>query len=314
MNAKPIRQQFADTMLEVGKEDEGLVVMVGDISHFALQPFAKACPGRYYNIGICEPSMMSMAAGVSKSGLVPVVHTIAPFLLERSYEQIKLDFCYHKLPGNIVTVGSAFDYANLGCTHHCYGDFAMLKTLQNQEICYPSTAQEFDLLFRQVYRSPKVTIYRIPSKSHSITWDPNKLDFGCGINVVAGKDLTIIATGPQLENAMRARDILQSQGWSPEVIYIHTIWPLDNELIYDSVSRTKNCIVIEEHMQSGGLGSEVLQVIHPIDGMRFHSLSIPNEFIHSYGGYEEQCKRLDLTAEGIVKRVNREFRNASAAV
>jgi transketolase len=97
---KSTRQQFADTMLNVGKENQSLVVMVGDIGHGILKPFAEACQGRYYNVGILEPTMVSMAAGLAASGLCPVIHTIAPFLIERSFEQIKLDFCYHKLPGN----------------------------------------------------------------------------------------------------------------------------------------------------------------------------------------------------------------------
>jgi len=104
LNRKSIRQQFADTMLDVGKEDPNLAVLVGDISHFILQPFAQACPGRYYNVGICEQTILSMAAGMSKIGFHPVVHTIAPFLIERGFEQIKLDFCYQKIPGNIITV------------------------------------------------------------------------------------------------------------------------------------------------------------------------------------------------------------------
>ena len=158
-----VRQQFADTMLAVGQEDLFLFVVVGDISHGIMQPFARACPGRYYNVGILEPTMMSMCAGLARSGLNPVVHTIAPFLIERSFEQIKLDFCYHKLHGNIVAVGSAFDYSNLGVTHHCYGDFAMLKTLPGVEITYPASLVEFDMLFRQAYANKSVTYYRFPA-------------------------------------------------------------------------------------------------------------------------------------------------------
>ena len=99
---KKIRQQFADLMLEVGTRDKKLVVLVGDISHGILQPFAKKCPTRYYNIGICEPSIVNMAAGLSKSGLNPVVHTIAPFITERACEQIKLDFGYQKQNINLI--------------------------------------------------------------------------------------------------------------------------------------------------------------------------------------------------------------------
>ena len=227
MSEKQVRQQFADTMLDVGQQDPSLVVMVGDISHGILQPFAKACPGRFYNIGILEPTMLSMGAGLARAGLYPVIHTIAPFLIERGFEQIKLDFCYHGLYGNIVTVGSAFDYAYLGCTHHCYGDFALLKTLERVEIAYPSTPVEFDTLFKQAYRNDSVTVYRVPGSQHGVEFQSSDLQFGKGIKVADGSDVTLIATGPQLKSAIGARELLAGRKCSAEVIYIHTIRPLD---------------------------------------------------------------------------------------
>ena len=148
MKQKNIRQQFADTCTSLGHIDNRLTVVVGDISHGIMQNFAKAFPERYFNIGILEPTMVSVVAGMSKMGQIPVVHTIAPFLIERSFEQIKLDLIYHNLECNIVSVGSAFDYSNLGCTHHCYGDFALLKTLPNVDIFYPGSPLEFDELFK----------------------------------------------------------------------------------------------------------------------------------------------------------------------
>ena len=101
---KKLRENFATLMLELGRKNKDLCVMVGDISHGILQPFAKEFPDRYYNIGICEPSMINIGAGMSKVGLLPVMHTIAPFIAERSYEQIKLDYGYQGLGGNFITI------------------------------------------------------------------------------------------------------------------------------------------------------------------------------------------------------------------
>ena len=178
MIPKKMRQQFADTLLDIGQKDPRLAVLIGDISHFILQPFAKACPGRFYNVGICEPTIISMAAGLAKTGLVPVVHTIAPFIMERSYEQIKLDFCYQGLAGNILTVGSAFDYANLGVTHHCYNDFALMKALPNTQVIYPASPVEFEVLFRQTYDNDQVTLFRVPEHQHGQVIDPAALKVG----------------------------------------------------------------------------------------------------------------------------------------
>ena len=307
MSEKQVRQQFADTMLAVGQEDPELVVMVGDISHGVLQAFAKACPGRYYNVGILEPTMMSMGAGLARTGLYPVIHTIAPFLIERAFEQIKLDFCYHGLHGNIVTVGSAFDYAYLGCTHHCYGDFALLKTLQGVQITYPATPVEFDTLFRQAYRNSAVTVYRVPGSQHGVEFSTADIQFGKGIKVADGRDLTLVATGPQLKTALGARDILAGRGRSAEVLYIHTIRPLDEELILASVEKTGHVIVIEEHMRSGGLGDDVLRATRRLKSVKFASASIPDTFVRAYGSYDDHCEMLGLSPGAVAELAEREF-------
>lgn len=307
MKPKPVRQQFADTMLAVGQEDPRLVVLVGDISHFILQPFAEACPGRYYNVGICEPTIVSMAAGLSKVGFRPVVHTIAPFLIERSFEQIKLDFCYHMLAGNIVTTGSAFDYSNLGCTHHCYGDFALLKTLQNVQIVYPASAIEFDALFRSAYANSFLTIYRMTANQHGVEFTAADIVLGRGVKVMDGGNLTIIATGSQLGNALAARALLAAKGWDAEVLYIHTIRPLDAELIRASAAKTRRVVVVEEHLRSGGLGDDVRWIAQGLESVSVASISIPDRFITEYGSYQEHCEALGLTAEGILRRVSETF-------
>lgn len=302
MTNKSIRQQFADTMLQIGQADSKLVVLVGDISHFNLQPFAKACPGRYYNVGICEQAIISMAAGLSKVGLHPVAHTISPFIIERALEQIKLDFCYQQLGGSLITVGSAFDYSNLGCTHHCSNDFALLKTYQRTQIMYPASINEFHELFCQTYQNEYLSYFRIPESQHNEEIR-EKIVLGKGIKITEGRNLTIVVTGPHLHTALSAKDGLQALGWEPEILYIHTIRPLDVELIRNSIGKTRNVIVIEEHMQSGGLGDDVLRASRDIEAVTFSSLSIPDVFVTEYGTYEEHCGRLGFTREGILARV-----------
>jgi transketolase len=304
---KSVRQQFADTMLSLGADDEQLVVVVGDISHGILQPFAKAFPGRYYNAGILEPTLMSMTAGMSAVGLRPVLHTIAPFLVERAFEQIKLDYCYHKVPGNIVTVGSAFDYANLGCTHHCYDDFALLKTLEATQITYPSSPIEFDALFRQAYRSDCVSYYRVPSHDHGVQFAAEDVRLGSAIRTHQGNDLTVVATGPQLSTAIALRDRFAARNVSIEVIYVHTIRPLDTERILDSVKKTRRVVVIEEHMRSGGLGDDILRTVYPVAGLQFLSASIPDRFVRGYGTYEDLCSSAGLCVDSVSARIDAEF-------
>jgi transketolase len=310
---KSVRAQFAETMLEVGMDDPRLVVMVGDISHFVLQPFAEACPGRFYNIGICEPASVSIAAGLSKVGFHPVFHTIAPFIVERAFEQVKLDFCYHKLGGNLITVGGAFDYANLGCTHHCYNDFALLKTLPNVQICCPGSAIEFDSLFRQSYRNDALTYHRLAGHPHGRAFTPKEITLGKAVHVTAGSNLTIVAVGAQLRSALDALVPLRQNGWDAEILYVHTVRPLDVAAIRESAKKTGHVAVIEEHVESGSVGDETLKAVAKLPNIRFLSLAIPDTFVTDYGHYADHCRRLDLSAEGLVKRLGANFGALSAS-
>ncbi len=300
-----LRNTFVNTIHEVGLNDESLVVLVGDISHFRFQPFAKDCPGRYYNVGICENTILSMASGLSSLGFNPVVHTISPFLVDRSFEQIKLDFGYQNLGVNIITIGSAFDYADLGCTHHCYGDFAVVKTIPESQIIYPASFVEYDKLFKQTYNNGKITVFRLPSHGHNFEFKPKDIKFGKGILVKEGKDLTIIATGPHLKTATDSIEELERIEISPEIIYLHTIKPFDTELVNKSLKKTKKCLVIEEHSMYGGLFDDVLRFSKDLNDIKYASINIGDKFIHEYGTYDQHCKRLGFSVQGIINKVTK---------
>ena len=303
-----LRNTFADVLHKIGLEDPNLVVLVGDISHFRLQPFARDCPGRYYNIGICEPTIVNMAAGLSKVGLFPVVHTISPFIVERSFEQLKLDFCYQDLGGNIVTVGSAFDYSHLGCTHHCYSDFALLKTLPDTHLFYPATYREFDTLFRQVYNKRQLNYFRIPMHGHEFDFPAEDIVCGKAIPVNEGEDLTLVAVGSQLRTALSALEPLKKMGISIDLLYVHTIKPFDVKTVNASLTKTRRCLVIEEHGMYGGVFDDVLRSSRKIEGVQYSSLAIPNRFLRDYGSYEEHCRHLGFSTEGILKKVKEELK------
>jgi len=301
---KDMRQEFADTLLEVGRADNKLVVLVGDISHFKLIPFANACPGRYYNIGICEQTIVNMAAGLSIAGFYPVVHTISPFIVERAYEQIKLDYSYQCLSANIITVGSAFDYSTLGCSHHCYTDFALLKPLQNTQIFFPSSPTELNILFKNSYNNGMINYFRVPKLSHGLDF-PGLIEPGKAVVVHPGRDISIIVTGPQLRTAMAASSILKARSISAEVIYVHTIKPLDVRVVTESLNKTRRAIVVEEHSMYGGLGDDVVRTSLNTVNIKFDFISIPDRFIRDYGSYEDICEVAGFTEENIVEKADK---------
>lgn len=297
-----MRKQFAKTLFEIGEKDKKLVVLIGDISHFLLKDFQKKFPDRFYNMGIAEQSMIGVAAGLSLGGYVPVVHSIAPFVVERCYEQIKVDLCYQDLGVSIISVGSAFDYASLGCTHHCYEDIGCLRLLPNMQIIYPGSPKEFDTLFKQTYSNGHPKYFRLPATSHKLDTHPK---FG-EIEILAkGNDVTIVVTGPQVTNAVDAAFELRSKGISCEVLYVTTIKPISKRAkksIISSVSKTKKVLIIEEHSINGGLADEISYICRDIFFIQ-ERMGVKDVFLENYGSYEDHCKKLGLTKTGIIKKI-----------
>ena len=301
MNPSGMKAAFPQAIENIGRKNDNVVVVVGDIGHFALQGFAKQNPGRYFNLGILEPTLISTCAGLAKEGFIPIGHTIAPFIAERSLEQIKLDFCYQSLPGNLITVGSAFDYTSLGCTHHCYTDLGLLASYPNTEVCYPASPKELISLVEQRYDSPKLSYYRIARNPHKIEFD--SVEFGKSILVREGKDITLTATGPQLNNIIKASNFLAEDGIECEVIYTHTIKPYDSLSLINSAKKTGRVFAVEEHVSKGSLISNVLETCCSLDNVRIAYHCIPDIFIRKYGTYDEILKYLNFTPDTYIKKI-----------
>src|SRR3989344_6010514 len=169
-----MRKQLVKTVEAVLAEDQRSVLLLGDIGVFGFRKSFAAYPDRAHNIGILEQATIGAAAGLSKEGFVPIVHTIAPFIVERGAEQLKADFCYQKLNGNFISVGASYDYAAVGPTHHCPADVAILKSMPGMEVVLPGTSAELDSLFRKAYRDGHPSYVRLSERenagSHEVTF------------------------------------------------------------------------------------------------------------------------------------------------
>jgi len=302
-----IRKQFPITMEEIAKKNKQVFVIVGDISHGIFSNFRKKYKDRYTNLGILEPTMISMSAGMSKSGFIPVVHTIAPFLIERSYEQIKLDFCYHKLPGLIVSVGGAFDYSALGCTHHSYNDLSIMKSFQNTEVYHPSSPSEFDALVKKTYKNRKLKYFKIPKNSHEVNFKFKDIIPGKSIKINSGNNLTILCVGTQLRNAIKLREKLVKKKIYSDLLYFHTLKPLDTKSILRSIKKTKKFITIEEHSKIGSFGDDVRRIVKKNYNENL-SFNLPDNFIHHYGSYDDICEKIGLNINNFYKKTIKLFK------
>ena len=294
------RKAFAKLMFELGEIDKNLVVMVGDISHGVLKDFAQKYQNRYFNIGICEPSMVNLAAGFSKIGLNPVVHTIAPFLIERSYEQIKLDFAYQKLGINLVSIGSSFDYSKLGCSHHTYNDVSLLSHFKNSNIVIPGSNIEFIELFKKLYQNKKINYFRLSDFEHNIEIKRKNIKVGKGIKIKKGKNLTIAVVGSELKNVIEACKIEENKNFTVEVIYFPMIKPFDSIIIQKSVSKTRNLLTVENLSEHDGLYSLCLKSLVGKNISNIKHVAI-GDFIHDYGDFSYLQSKVGLDVKSLQK-------------
>jgi transketolase len=232
-----MRNQFVQTMTEIMEKDQNPYLLLGDIGVWGFRHILEKYPERAKNLGICEQAMIGVAAGLSISGFNPVVHTIAPFIVERAYEQLKIDFSYQELGGNFVSVGASYDYDKLGATHHCPADVAILQQIPNMQIVVPGTAKEFDILFQQSYDNGQPAYYRLSEYSNDESYD---VGFGCVLPLSqTGTRFTMLVAGPAYGYIKE----LLSVNSGINVLYCTTIAPLDLETIGKHIVNNKLMIV-----------------------------------------------------------------------
>jgi transketolase len=299
---KSLRPQFAETISRIGGVDKDLFVIVGDISHGLLSEFRASYPERYRNIGICEPAMISMSAGINAVGFNPVIHTIAPFLIERSFEQIKLDFGYQKLDCNLISVGSSFDYAKLGCSHHSYIDVALISSIEGSQVFVPGSSEEFDQLFTSNYQKPGIKYFRLTESGHGFDQLTQNTVGGKNIVVRPGSDLTIVALGPALYTAMAVAEMLILEGIEAEVIYVNSFKPFDSHTIIESVKKTSRLVSISQLSSSGGLGQLCLEAVSGKVLFGYLNFEI-NAFIRGYGEMGDLIERAHLSPRQVKESI-----------
>ena len=291
-----MRKQFVKTTEDLMAQDERLVLLLGDISVFGFRNAFKLYPERTYNIGVCEQAMTSMAAGLAKEGLIPVLHSIAPFVVERCFEQLKIDLCYQNLSANIVSVGSSYDYAALGCTHHCPGDVAILRALPGMEIVIPGTPAEFDWLFRAAYANSHPTYFRLSERSNQHSCN---VEFGRAEVIQRGSLATIIAVGPTLTWALEA-----IQELDVTVLYYTTVVPFDRGTLQENCLSEK--IAVIEPFYEGTLAHDVTSAMKD-RSIRLLSVGVPREFLTNYGHAIDHDLACGLTTEQIKARLEQFF-------
>ena len=290
---KKLRQVFAETMHEIGSSDRNMVVMVGDISHFLLRETEQLAPDRFYNIGICEQSMVSLASGMAIEGLKPILHTISPFLLERAFEQIKVDIGYQNLEVTLVTVGGTFDYSDLGCTHHCYGDIALMRLIPEMQIFIPGNEKELESLFLENWGNGKPKYFRLSSKSHNQNIKIKTGDITLVRN--SNNNKFVFVTGHLLDDVIEIPNV--------GILYVPTLSKINSQSV-EEINKLLNpkskLYTVENHSKNGGLGDLISQNFN----LPVTRIGLDNKFITEYGSIDELREVSGISKTQIFEKIN----------
>ncbi|OGS13558.1 MAG: transketolase [Elusimicrobia bacterium RIFOXYA2_FULL_58_8] len=297
-----MRNAFAREITALAEKNEKIVLLSGDIGNKLFDDYKKKVRGRFFNCGVAEANMMSVAAGMAMCGLRPVTYTIASFSTTRCLEQIRIDIAYHNLPVIIVGVGGGLSYAENGASHQSCEDIAFLSALPNMKIICPGDAMEATLALRKALEQDSPVYLRLGKKGEpAVHQAPPDFAIGKAIIVSKGSEVCLLGVGNMLPTAAAAAKALKEHGITAEVVSLHTAKPLDEELLRAAFSRFSIVATIEEHSIMGGVGSAVAQWLAqaPDQKARLLEFATPDRFFHTAGRQQYARDCFGLTADNI---------------
>lgn len=299
------REAYGKALAELANLNKNVVVLDADLSKSTkTADFKAVCPERFFNMGIAEGNMMGVAAGLSTCGKIPFVSTFAMFAAGRAFEQIRNSICYPKLNVKVCATHAGLTVGEDGASHQTVEDISLMRSIPNMVVISPADAVETEAAIKAIAEYNGPCYVRLGRAAVNIINDADtyKFEIGKGVVLAEGKDVTIVATGIMVDAALEAKEILAGEGVSAKVINIHTIKPLDSELIVNAAKETGIIVTVEEHSIIGGLGSAVSEVTSEKYPVPVLKVGVKDVFGES-GKPDELLKGYGLTAEDIVKKV-----------
>jgi len=301
-----MRNAYLEALYDLAKNNRQIMSLNADIGAIVFDKFRADFPDQFINFGVAEPNMISAAAGMASCGKIPFTYTIMPFITMRTYEQIRNDVCLQKMNVKIVGVGAGLVYSTLGPTHHAIEDIAIMKVLPNMTIVSPADPLEAKkATFAAAQIEGPVYLRLGTSKEPAVYQHDYDFTIGRGVQLKDGKDATIIATGSIIHDALQAVEELEKEKISVRLVNIHTIKPIDKEIILHAARETKAILTLEEHNVEGGFGSSVAEVI--LEGncppVKFKRLGINDCFCSFYGTHQELKSHYGIAKKDIIREV-----------
>jgi transketolase len=288
-----MRETFAATASDLFERDERVAIVLADISETLLRQAIHHDPTRAINVGIAEQTMVGVAAGFAMEGFHPIAHSLSPFMAERPYEQLKLDFGDQGLGGTFVGAGGSYDYAGEGGTHHSPADASVMLAIPGMQVLVPGHASEVDQLLRAVYANGLPTYLRT-----SLAANDEAHDVSAGrLEVVhRGAGATVLAFGPMLSRALEATAHLDAT-----VVYATSLEPFDAEGLREIAGASPDLVVVEPWYE--GTAGPVIAAAFADRAARVRFIGVPRKFIHRYGTMHELDEALGMDPAGIRARL-----------
>lgn len=256
-------EEFGNTLLQLGQQDKDLLVVTSDSRGSGkLVPFGQALPAQMIEVGIAEQNLVGVSAGLASTGKKVFAVSPACFLTTRALEQIKNDVAYSNNPVKVVGISAGVSYGALGTTHHSLHDYAALRAINNIDVVAPADNFETRQAIAAALTHPRPIYIRFGKRAMPHLHRPGTVfAIGKAITLSEGTDVTFVAIGEPLAQAVQAAQLLEAEGVSCRVISMHTLKPLDKETLLAAARNTKVLITVEEHSQFGGLGSACAEVL-----------------------------------------------------
>ena len=298
------RESYGKKLVELGKENKDIVVLDADLATATkTELFKKEFPDRFFDMGIAEQDMLSTAAGMAACGKIPFASTFAVFAAGRAYDQIRNSICYPKLNVKICATHSGISVGEDGATHQMLEDIGLMRGIPNMTVLSVSDDTQTKWAVEEILKINGPVYLRLGRLAAPVIYDENqKFESGKGIQIGDGTDAAVIATGLMVSEAIKAKEELEEKGINIRVVDMHTIKPIDKELIVKCAKETKRIITIEDHSIIGGLGTAVCEVLTEEYPCKVTRLGMKDTFGKS-GKAEKLLEYFGLDKNGIIKEI-----------
>lgn len=304
-----MRTAFAYELEKLMENDENTFLLTGDLGFSVFERIREKFSKQYINMGVAEQNMVGVASGMALTGKQVFLYSIIPFLIYRTFEQIRNDVCYQNLPVRLVGVGAGFSYSDAGFTHHSIEDYGILKSMPNIIILSPTDPKEVSVLMQQVSRIEGPVYLRLSRNGEPILHDKHaKIKIGTALEISDGSDILFISTGSIMGLALEVAKMLDYLGYSSQILDYHTIKPFDEQSLIRNATDKKLIITLEEHAIETGIYSNVVQSLSKNGiSVKVIPFGIGETYVHESGTREYMLGRYCMEPMFMLEKIKKQL-------